>query len=49
MAAHQLSEVSQDCQEALAALQEKGFNFFTGVADSLLASLIEELDREPGR
>lgn len=31
----------------LTALKESGFNFFTGVADSTLASLIEDLERDP--
>ena len=31
----------------LEALRGCGFNFFTGVADSLVASLIDELSREP--
>ncbi len=33
--------------ECLAALKADGFNFFTGVADSLIGSLIEELSRDP--
>ena len=32
--------------EFLRALKAEGFNFFTGVADSLVASLIEELTRD---
>ncbi|MBI3323454.1 MAG: sulfopyruvate decarboxylase subunit alpha [Candidatus Omnitrophica bacterium] len=31
----------------LDALKGRGFNFFTGVADSLVASLIDELGRDP--
>lgn len=34
-------------QQMLEALKGRGFNFFTGVADSLVASLIEELGRDP--
>ncbi len=35
---------SSRCMESLKA---RGFNFFTGVADSLLAGLIEELEQDP--
>ena len=31
----------------LESLKERGFDFFTGVADSLLAGLIEELEQDP--
>jgi len=37
-------DVSSRCLEALKA---RGFNFFTGVADSLVASLIDELTLDP--
>ena len=33
--------------DCLMALKAEGFNFFTGVADSLIGSLIEELSRDP--
>ncbi len=33
--------------ECLEALKGRGFNFFTGVADSLIGSLIEELVQDP--
>ena len=42
-ATRQLSSVSA---ELLQQLKREGFDFFTGVADSLIASLIEDLSRD---
>lgn len=39
--------VAGTTQPMLDVLKARGFNFFTGVADSLVASLIEELGRDP--
>ena len=44
MSASTRAGAAEDCLEAL---KGKGFNFFCGVADSTLASLIEELSRDP--
>ncbi len=41
------SGVGTSAGECLETLKGCGFNFFTGVADSLVASLIEELMRDP--
>ena len=41
------SGVSTAAGECLETLKGHGFNFFTGVADSLVASLIQELTRDP--
>ena len=41
------SGVAAAAVECLQTLKGRGFNFFTGVADSLVASLIQELMRDP--
>lgn len=41
------SGVGTAAGECLETLKSEGFNFFTGVADSLVASLIQELTRDP--
>ena len=38
--------ISSTSTEFLQALKAEGFNFFTGVADSLIASLIEDLSHD---
>ena len=43
----QAAGVAGATQQMLEALRSRGFNFFTGVADSLVASLIDELGRDP--
>ncbi len=43
----QSAGVAGTAQQCLEALRGRGFDFFTGVADSLVASLIEELERNP--
>jgi sulfopyruvate decarboxylase alpha subunit len=43
----QAAGVAGAAQQCLEALKSRGFNFFTGVADSTVASLIEELERDP--
>ena len=41
------SPVVGAAESCLETLKQHGFNFFTGVADSTVASLIEELSRDP--
>ena len=43
----QAAGVAGTTQQCLEALKSRGFDFFTGVADSLVASLIDELGRDP--
>lgn len=45
MTTTQLTDAACACAQAL---RSNGFDFFTGVADSLVASLIDELERSPG-
>ena len=43
----QAAGIAGTTQQMVEALKGRGFNFFTGVADSTVASLIEELGRDP--